>query len=50
MNSEWFLKKSLILLDDKVKIAKVLALSKPTSLIGGGLANSGLLALITALK
>jgi hypothetical protein len=50
VNSEWFLKKSLILLDAIVRTAKVLALSKCTYLIGGGFANYGLLALITALK
>lgn len=35
------MKKSFILLEDIVKIAKVLALSNSTSLIGGGVASSG---------
>jgi hypothetical protein len=40
----------LILLETNVKMAKVLALSKCTYFIGGGLESSGFDAPITALK
>jgi hypothetical protein len=44
------LKKSLILRDDIVRIANVLALSNYTSLIGGGVASYGFDVDISVLK
>ena len=44
------MKKSFILLDDMVNIAKVFALSNSTSLIGGGVASSGFEVDIKVLK
>ena len=50
VNYGWDLKKSFTLLEDNVRIAKVLVLSKSTSLIGGGTDNSGFVAPMTVLK
>ena len=49
-NSVWDLKKSFILLEERVRIAKFLALSNYTSTIGGGWANSGFEAAMIVLK